>query len=163
MDRAMPEMNGLEATRRLRQLPAFKEVPILAISASTSGDDEANSLLAGANAFLPKPIDLERLLAQIAALLKLTWTYELSQTGPASEPQAAEPLLAPPAEEMKALHRLARLGNMGDIVQWANGLAERDEPYRPFVNQLRVLAQGYQSKAILSMVERYLKEQEAST
>ena len=163
MDRAMPEMNGLEATRRLRQLPAFKDVPILAISASTSGDDEANSLQAGANAFLPKPIDLGRLLTQIAALLKLTWTYELSQTGSASEPQAAEPLLAPPAEEMKTLHRLARLGNMGDIVQWANGLAERDEPYRPFVNQLRVLAQGYQSKAILSMVERYLKEQEAST
>ena len=157
MDIVMPEMGGLEAMRRLRQGPAGKEVPVIAISASASGDNQASSLAAGANAFLPKPVDLEQLLTQIGALLKLTWTYE-SPSGGAPEQEAAGPLLMPPAQEMAALHRLARLGNMHDIGQWASELAGRDERYRPFANQLCQLAKGYQSKAILNLVKQYLEK-----
>ena len=157
MDIVMPEMGGLEAMRRLRQGPASKEVPVIAISASASGDNQASSLAAGANAFLPKPVDLEQLLTQIGALLKLTWTYE-SPPGGAPEQEAAGPLLVPPAQEMTALHSLARLGNMHDIAQWASELAGRDERYRPFANQLCQLAKGYQSKAILNLVKQYLEK-----
>ena len=157
MDIVMPEMGGLEAMRRLRQGPAGKEVPVIAISASASGDNQASSLAAGADAFLPKPVDLEQLLTQIGALLKLTWTYE-SPPGGAPEQEAAGPLLVPPAQEMTALHSLARLGNMHDIGQWASELAGRDERYRPFANQLCQLAKGYQSKAILNLVKQYLEK-----
>ena len=73
MDIVMPELDGLEATRRLRQLPGLGEVPIIVMSASASGSDEQKSLAAGANAFVPKPIDLDQFLTQIAALLKLSW------------------------------------------------------------------------------------------
>ncbi|WP_151635873.1 AAA family ATPase [Noviherbaspirillum aerium] len=157
MDRVMPEMDGLEATRRLRQLPAVKDVPIIAISASASGSDETNCLLAGANAFLSKPIHLGQLLTQLADLLKLNWTYGSSQArSPERQPTVA--LLTPPEEEMNILHGLARLGNMKAIVRWANSLAERDATYLPFVSQLLVLAHGYQSRALLSMVERCLSE-----
>ena len=161
MDIVMPEMGGLEATRRLRQLPAQKEVPIIAVSASTSGGDKESSLAAGVNAFQPKPIDFGILLAQIASLLKLNWTYALPPAGPAQEHEATGPLLAPPAQEMKILHRLAREGNMRDIAQRAAHLVELDERYRPFADQLRVLAKGYQSKAILSLVERHLERSPA--
>ena len=161
MDIVMPEMGGLEATRRLRQLPAQKDVPIIAISASTSGGDQESSLAAGMNAFLPKPIDFGILLTQIASLLKLSWTYELPQVSPSQEHEAPGPLLAPPAQEMEILHRLAREGNMRDIVQRATHLAELDERYRPFADQLRRLAKGYQSKAILSLVERHLERRQA--
>lgn len=161
MDIVMPEMDGLEATRLLRQLPAQMEVPIIAISASTSGGDKESSLAAGANAFQPKPIDFGILLPQIASLLKLNWTYALPPAGPAQEHEAAGPLLAPPAQEMEILHRLAREGNMRDIVQRAAHLAELDERYRPFADQLRLLAKGYQSKAILSLVERHLERSPA--
>ena len=44
----------------------------------------------------------------------------------------------------------------------AQHLAELDERYRPFADQLRVLAKGYQSKAILSLVERHLERSSAS-
>jgi hypothetical protein len=43
---------------------------------------------------------------------------------------------------------------MRDIAQWAGELEER---YRPFADQLRLMAQGYQSKAILTLVERHLE------
>jgi len=153
MDNVMPEMDGLETTRRLRQLPDFRQVPIIAISDSASRGDEQDSLAAGANTFLPKPINLERLLAQIAALLALDWIYELPQVRPAPEPEALGPLPALPEEEMEVLRRLALLGNMQDILQRANYLSAHDERYRPFTDRLCMLAKGYQSQAILNLVE----------
>jgi hypothetical protein len=106
------------------------------------------------NAFLPKPLFLDALLTQIASLLTLTWTCELP--GPSPEQDEAGPLVVPPKQEMEMLLRLARIGNMQDILQRATYLSELDEHYRPFANQLRVLAKGYQSKAILSLIERHL-------
>jgi CheY-like chemotaxis protein/anti-sigma regulatory factor (Ser/Thr protein kinase) len=79
MDNLMPVMDGFEATRRLRQLPALKDVPIITLSASASEADEQRSLAGGANAFLPKPIDLGALLAQIGSLLQLTWVRGASK------------------------------------------------------------------------------------
>ena len=76
MDNVMPVMNGLDATRRLRQEPRVRGVPIIAISASASQSDRDRSLAAGADAFVHKPIDFSELLRQVAALLQLTWTYD---------------------------------------------------------------------------------------
>jgi len=76
MDRVMPVMDGLEATRQLRQLPGFEAVPILSLSASASAADRALSLKMGANAFLTKPVVLDRLLEQMGGLLNLTWRRE---------------------------------------------------------------------------------------
>ena len=45
---------------------------------------------------------------------------------------------------------------MRDIIRQAAHLEELDQRYRPFAEQLRALAQGYQSKAILDLVERYI-------
>ena len=156
MDIVMPVMDGLEATRRLRQLPGLEELPIIAISASASDQDRERYLAAGLNAFLPKPIDYDSLLVQIALLLKLAWTYELPQAEPSSQ-EASGPLKAPPLHEMEVLHRLARIGNMNDILQRASYLAELDERYRPFASKLNVMAGTFQSKAILRFVEGYLQ------
>jgi len=75
MDMTMPVMDGLEATRRIRQSPALAGIPILASSGSTNNETEASCLEAGADAFLPKPIDHEAFLAETARLLSLTWIY----------------------------------------------------------------------------------------
>lgn len=53
----MPEMEGLEVTRRLRELSAFKKVPIVAISTSVAIAEQKKSLMAGVNVFLSKPIN----------------------------------------------------------------------------------------------------------
>jgi CheY-like chemotaxis protein len=156
MDIVMPGMDGLEATRRLRQLPGLGEVPIIAMSASASGNDERKSLAAGVNAFVPKPIDLDQLLAQVDTHLKLSWIYEPNAAS-SGEHEVLTPLVAPPLQELHVLHQLARHGNMRDIVQWAQRVAELDERYRPFADQLRLMAKGYQSKAILTLVERFLE------
>ena len=152
MDIAMPELDGLATTRLLRQLEAFRDMPIIAMSASVSASDSEQSIAAGMNAFLSKPIDADKLLDQMARLLRLEWTHGLAKAEALSETAL---IVALPAEEMEVLHRQAKMGNMREIMAQTERLAQLDERYRPFANQLNLLARNYQSKAVLRLVEEY--------
>lgn len=61
MDINMPEMNGLEAAREIRKHPIYDQMPIVALSASTSDEEVRQILESGMNAYLEKPIDLGKL------------------------------------------------------------------------------------------------------
>ncbi len=70
MDLHMPDMGGLEATRRIREIEAESEAPrtpILALTANASAEDRDACLAAGMDGFLVKPLDRERLAAALAA------------------------------------------------------------------------------------------------
>jgi CheY-like chemotaxis protein len=147
-------MDGLETTRRLRQLPALASVPVIMVSASASVTDAQRSLACGANAFLPKPLDLNKLLREIGALLRITW---ISAPAPATteQPGAQEAMVPPPPAELEALYLLAQTGNMRNIRERADRLAALGAPYGPFAQRLRELADGYQPRAILELVKKF--------
>jgi CheY-like chemotaxis protein len=63
MDIMMPGMDGLEATRRIRQVPRLATLAIIAVTAKAMKDDQEQCLRAGANDYLAKPIDLDRLFS----------------------------------------------------------------------------------------------------
>ena len=69
MDIQMPVMDGLEATRRLREHPQFTQVPIIALTALAMPGDRERCLAAGANDYLTKPVSLKKLLGLIHTLL----------------------------------------------------------------------------------------------
>jgi CheY-like chemotaxis protein/signal transduction histidine kinase len=76
MDIMMPEMDGLEATREIRKNPAWKKLPVIAVTAKAMKDDQEQCLQAGANDYLAKPVDLDRLFS-----LMRVWMPKMERTG----------------------------------------------------------------------------------
>ncbi|MFL6600284.1 MAG: response regulator [Steroidobacteraceae bacterium] len=65
MDIMMPEMDGLTATREIRKQPEWKKLPIIALTAKAMKDDQEKCLSAGANDYIAKPLDVEKLMSLV--------------------------------------------------------------------------------------------------
>ena len=155
MDVMMPVMDGNETTRQIRRMPGWRDIPIVAVTASASTEDERTSMDAGANAFLAKPIDHDGLLRTIGKLLSLQWIR--AQPAPASADEETR-MVAPPAEAIEQLWQLAQIGNMRKIRERAAYLQGLDPAYTAFARRLDTLAQGYHSKQLANFVARFRSE-----
>ena len=69
MDLSLPFIDGLVATRRIRNLPGFNNVPIVAVSAHDTADFHHEALAAGCDAYLTKPIDFSELEAVMRRMM----------------------------------------------------------------------------------------------
>jgi CheY-like chemotaxis protein len=69
MDMSLPGIDGWEATRQLRAAPETASVPIIALTAHAMAGDRDRALEAGCSDYDTKPVEFERLLGKIAALL----------------------------------------------------------------------------------------------
>ncbi len=70
MDLQLPGMDGLTATRLLRQDPITAGIPVVALTAHAMKGDRERALQAGCNGYIPKPIDTRRFHAQIQGFLR---------------------------------------------------------------------------------------------
>ena len=160
-DLVMPVKTGFEAVKEIRQIPAIQDVMIIAISASVLEQNRQRSRIAGCEAFIPKPVDQERLLALLQDYLQLEWIYEDLDSSDSSslvktKASSTETLIAPPPEEMEILYELAMLGSMKKIRERAIYLEQLGEEYAPLAAKLQELAQGFQEKAIVNLIKQYL-------
>jgi CheY-like chemotaxis protein len=124
-DLTMPVLDGLEMTRLIRKYAEFENTVIIASFES----DRTSSIEAGANDFLPKPVETDELLAQIGKYLNLAWIYD-APNNPKPETQIeTSTLITPSHHELKALHLAARMGDIEIIEQEANKLHSATRSY----------------------------------
>jgi two-component system, cell cycle response regulator DivK len=69
MDMSLPELDGWDATRRLKGAPTTRSIPVIALTAHAMSSDRDRALAAGCDDYETKPIDLARLIAKLEALL----------------------------------------------------------------------------------------------
>ena len=69
MDLSLPRLDGLDATRRIRELDGLSRIPIVAVSAHDTNDFHADALAAGCNEYVTKPIDFDELDTLLKKLL----------------------------------------------------------------------------------------------
>lgn len=80
MDLNMPEVDGWEATRRIKAEPQLKEVPVIALTAHAMIGDRERALEAGCTDYHAKPIEFPKLLAQIESVLQNRTSQGVSGT-----------------------------------------------------------------------------------
>ena len=153
-DLLMPELDGFEVIKRVRESENFKDTVIIVSSASVFETDQYRSLEAGGNAFIPKPIQATELLQKLQQYLDLEWVYEANE-----DPQAiasdTDELIPPPATQMEMLYELAMKGNFLEIVKQAVLLEQIDPQYIPFAKRLHQMAKDFQDEEILTFIQSY--------
>ena len=157
-DISMPEMDGLEMMKILRKNQAFSNVPIVVSSASVYEKDGKQSLAAGANEFLPKPIQVDDLLQVLRNYLQLEWIYATTEQKlekSLNEVSIEKELVVPSGAEMDKLFDLAMRGNIIGIKKLLNNIESSDKSFKPFVAKVRELADDFQFKQIRQYIKSF--------
>jgi PAS domain S-box-containing protein len=119
MDRRMPVLDGLEATRRIRALPGGGKAVIIAVSAHSFKTEQQEMLDAGCNDFIGKPFTGECLLSLLQRHLHLELVCADDNAPPsATRPLSAADLRPLSPDVLATLHRLAIEGDDAELANW---------------------------------------------
>ncbi|MGL5874872.1 MAG: ATP-binding response regulator [Xenococcaceae cyanobacterium] len=165
-DLSMPIMDGYEMLQILRSSPQCEKVVAIASSASVFESDRQKSLIAGANYFLPKPVNLNSLLAVLKQYLQLEWIYQFDCTLCRLSDREKKldnkrdaidfivtDMTTPTSEDMHILRDLSRKGLIKDLLKELDRIEGLDEELIPFTQKFRQLAQDYKLRELKQLIE----------
>ncbi len=157
LDLLMPIMDGFETARRIRAESVNKPVKIVAISASVFEEKRRESLAAGCDDFLHKPLEESVLLECLRTSLKLEWVYRYDNNNEVSVDTLPPSLLTSdivyPSSDLEDLYTFAVCGNITKLLRRLEQIEELDAQYQAFVDELRRFAKSFQVKKILAYLE----------
>jgi len=157
--------------QRIRRTPALAGLPIIASSASVFSADQHKSLEAGADDFLPKPVQLDELLQKLQEHLKLTWIYEpeggarsggrVDDDGGAPSSRSEPDVVPPSAEDLAVLLDLTQSGLIHQIQRYIDKLDRADPKLAPFIKHLRHLSEHVRLEAMEQFIKKYTETDRA--
>ncbi|MEH2183003.1 ATP-binding protein [Nostoc sp.] len=159
-DLVMPILDGFELINRLRQSGPFKEIPVIASSASVFAADQHKSIDVGADAFLPKPVEAETLLEMLRQFLHLEWIFDgkvdAIQKNQAGGLDQENEIISPANEVLQQLLELVQDGDIQKILELTEQLSASDDRLRVFVQQIVQLASNFQLKRLETFIQQYI-------
>lgn len=155
MDLRMPGLSGLDTTRALRERHG-QALHVVAVSASAYDIDRQACLDAGCDAFLPKPVQAEALWQCLGQLLPITWRYADAPTPLTTAPPFDIEAPPPPDEFVRAIHELARSGDVVGLRAQAEALAVQHPKHAEFARAVLELAGNFKLKAIRQLIAPYI-------
>ncbi|MEM7128447.1 MAG: ATP-binding protein [Chloroflexota bacterium] len=183
MDLRMAGVNGLDATRLMRsqmddtQSANGQPMIIIAASASAFESDRADSLQAGCDGFLTKPVQTAELFELLKDHLRIEWIYEDEVSNELSDgvedcvidrgsnkvatdnTQDTSDFIRPSTEELAELLALAQSGMMRGIREKAAALAEQNPRHKRFADELIMLARNFREKELLALLQERVTTQ----
>ncbi|MDM8559696.1 two-component regulator propeller domain-containing protein [Candidatus Parabeggiatoa sp. HSG14] len=155
-DLIMPEMDGFELTRQIRQLSSLKDTVIIVTSASVFEKKYHNNLVAGSHAFLSKPIRTEEIFELLQQHLAIEWIYEDTLLSIDETNQTNQPIIAPPQKTIAILFELAMCGDIEAIEEQASQLAQSNQ-FAPFAAKLYRFSQLFQVDKMCNWLKFFLE------
>ncbi len=159
MDLIMPVLDGLEATRRVRQLPQLQDVVVIALSANVLETTKRESVAAGCQDFLSKPVQVQQLLNSLMLHLGVEGIYEEDLPSREAESKySCISIVPPPPSELLTLSKLAKIGDIQGLLDRADQLEKWDNRFVLFVTQLRQLTKSFQLKQLRKFIQNYMTD-----
>ena len=158
MDLVMPEMDGYEATKHIRQSSTLRDVVVIAISASVLDLDRQQTQAAGCTDFLPKPVQANDLLEKLELYLGVEWVYgeeRATDEVPHSEPES---LIAPPSEDLAVVYDFSKKGHIAPVREHIMRIEQMDEQYKPFAAKLRQFSDKFDLRQLCEFLKPYLEK-----
>ncbi|MGB3513838.1 MAG: ATP-binding protein [Microcoleaceae cyanobacterium] len=169
-DLQMPVMDGFEMLRQLRGSDDLKNLLAIVSSASVSKADRQQSIDAGGDDFLPKPVNAKELFNILEKYLEIEWKYAQTENieNPEIMPDSSvsdlvldnSKILSPPLEELEALLNLAQRGKLNRLTEKSKQLQQLEPKYTPFFQQILQWAENFESEQIEEFIISFLEVKE---
>ncbi len=164
MDIVMPVLDGIEATRRIRNSSELNNIIVIALSASVYEQSRQETKESGCDDFIPKPIRVDTLLEKLKYHLKLDWIF--AEEMRASTMQQGKSTInedeiigtLPSKDILKVLHLLAKSGDINGLLLKLDDLAKKSNQFDAFISQHRKLAKSYRMKKIRELLEEQMED-----
>ena len=153
-DMVMPVMDGKEMIAKIKQESQLRDIPIFMISANSQTIIQSAEI--NCNGFLPKPLDLEKLLDLLENYLELNWQIE-AITSP-SNITAAPNLDIPSQSELTQLLELVSFGDLQAVEEQINSLVALENRYTAFAKEIKQLTENFQQNQLEYFLSSFLSK-----
>ena len=159
----MPDINGLDVLKQVRETPPITETIVFIVSASASAQIKKECVRQGCNEFIAKPVELNELFKKIGFHLKLEWKYKKEPQSVSIDENIPTAIVPPSPEAIAELIKAANDYDYEHLDIQLNAVEESNPLYLPFVQEVRKLADEFRMSDIIEMLKSFSNQPNPGT